>query len=181
VPGDGSPEECNDLDDDCNGTIDDGLAPDRFEPNDACGLAYTLGTVYSSGATSITVAPSLYPDSDNADIYAVRLEESPSTNCMGCGFFLDEDHYAIRAELTVPEGAGSYEICNNLSVCDREYCVTVPEGRSDWVEIWGYGECDPWDLFFDWGIWYIQVRPVGAPGFECSPYTLWVSAQAGCV
>lgn len=181
VPGDGRAEECNDLDDDCNGPVDDGLDPDEYEPNGSCGLAYNLGTVFSSGATSLTARPTLYPDSDNADIYAVRLEEHPSTNCMGCGFWGDEDHYAIRVELTVPEGAGSYELCNNLGECNRDYCVTVPAGRSDWVEVWGVGECDPWDLFFDWGIWYIQVRPVGAPGFECSPYTLWVSSQAACV
>lgn len=180
VPPTGTAEVCNDLDDDCDTFIDDNLAGDAFENNDSCTLYENLGTIYSSGVegepATITVTPTLYPSGD-IDVFTVYFQEN-DTDC-GCSWSTDED-YAVTAEITVPPGAGSYEVCLRQSgTCGEGTCETVVANSTGSVQVWFDGCCSPIGCS-DSARYWIHVQPVGAPGFECETYTLALTTQRGC-
>jgi hypothetical protein len=177
-----SPETCNDVNDDCDARTDEGLPSDGFETNNGCGTATNLGTIHSVGMagqpSSVTVMPTLYGSGD-VDVFRVDFLENDAS--CGCGGFFDTDEdYAITATLTVPAGAGSYEVCNTQGGCGVGTCRTVAEGTSGNVQIWKDGSCCPDSFCNDSGTWWIFVRGVGAPAFECQAYTLVANTQQGC-
>ncbi len=180
VPGSPTFETCNDVDDDCDTQIDEGLSADALEPSYSCSVYTNLGTIYTmeSGSehSTVTVTPTLYGSGD-VDAFRVAMEEN-DTSC-GCpGISVDED-YAITAQLTVPLGAGSYEVCNTQGSCAVANCTTVAAGSTGSVIVWKDGCCSPIGCD-DSGTWWIFVRPVGAPGFECHTYILNAFTSQGC-
>lgn len=66
-------EVCDGLDNDCNGVIDDLAAPDDYENNDECEMAYDLGTIVENG-TSVELTAAIVP-SDDTDWYQIEVEE----------------------------------------------------------------------------------------------------------
>jgi hypothetical protein len=179
-------EVCDDLDNDCDGQTDEGLSSDTLEPNNSCGAARGLtamGTTNDGARVSIqTVTPTLYGAGD-VDVYRVAWLENDSTctctpvclNPAGC----DED-YRLVATLTVPANAGSYQVCvRGGSTCGDGTCRTVAAGATLTQDAVIDGSCG---LFgSDSGTYWVTVRGVGAPAFECSPYTLRVELQQACV
>ncbi len=166
TPGAPTTETCNNIDDNCDGTIDNGNFSDAYEPNPDCGSARTLGAVGSNGSNTYT-SMTVYGSGDY-DYYAIPMNETD--NSCGCGFpYLDEDYHAT-VTLTVPSGVGSYELCMNTNSCGwpAGYCFEVAAGTSTQLLQHLDGSCPGTDNYTV----YVRIHGDNAPGFSCHPYTL---------
>lgn len=166
-------ESCNNVDDNCDGTVDNGNFSDGFEPNPDCGTTRLLNGVGSDQTASYNTM-TVYASGDG-DFYRMALTETD--NSCGCGSFSFDEDYEFRATLTVPADAGSYQICMNINSCGFSNCVTVAAGTSGTVRQWQDGACGPGQTDSYTG--YILVQGSGAPAFECSPYSLSYVFDAG--
>ncbi len=168
-------ETCNDVDDNCNGTIDDGAFGDGFEPNPDCSNARILATAGSDQTRSYSTM-TVYPSGD-WDYYALPLTETDSS--CGCGAVSFDEDYEIRVRMTVPANAGSYEICMNTDTCGwpPTYCFEVGAGQVINLQQFLDGSCGPTGQ--DDYTTYLRIRGLNAPGFECSAYTLSYTFDAG--
>lgn len=178
TPGPSEAETCNNLDDDCDGSVDNNMSGDSYEPNSSCGGSESLGTIGTANpGGSVTIYPTLYPSGD-VDYFHGTIRENDST-CHGCDWtgIIDED-IAANARLTVPAGAGSYEMCLvPAGTCPSwSNCVTVSAGNSATRTVWRDGACGSTDSTN----FAIRIRGIGAPASECLPYTLQVWGQGGC-
>ncbi|MCS6797711.1 MAG: putative metal-binding motif-containing protein [Myxococcota bacterium] len=186
MPGSPTPESCNDVDDDCNGAVDDGLSGDTYETNNTCPASYYLGKLWSRAEagrpTSTSVTATIYGSGD-VDVWRLDFEENDSS--CGCPFPSTDEDYAVVGTLTVPAGAGSYELCGMHSSCatgGSGTCVTVPAGTtSSPLRIWKDDSCCVIGDCTARGTWWFVVRGIGSPGFECLPYTLRISTEIGCM
>lgn len=174
TPGNPTVETCNNIDDNCDGTIDNGSFSDGREPASSACPGSTLPTV-GSDQTLTQNTLTLYPSGD-VDYYRINAMETDSS--CGCGTFsLDED-YDLVVTLTVPSGAGSYQFCTDTA-CGTvsTNCQTVNAGSSvSWT--WNLdGDCTP-ATTDSYSLWF-RISPLGAPGFECLPYTLTYFFDAG--
>ena len=160
-----SAETCNDIDDNCDGTTDNGNFSDVFEPNASCGAATQLAGVGSEQGNTYT-NQNVYASGDE-DYYRIQMTETDGS--CGCSFpSLDED-YIARVTLTVPPNAGSYEICMNTNSCTLT-CFEVLAGNQITLTQNLDGACGPGQT--DSYTVYLRIRGANPPGFECVPYTL---------
>jgi hypothetical protein len=179
TPGAPVAEACNDLDDDCDGVTDDGAFSDGFEPNIACASATVLAAVGSEQTASYE-SMTIYGSGDE-DYYAVTMNET-DTSC-GCAFpadIFDEDYF-VTVELTVPPGGGSYEVCmrpGGSCAFESFECIEVAAGQSGRIERFFDGTCTPLSPVDAYDV-RIRVRGDNAPAFECRPYTLRYTFDAG--
>jgi len=176
VPDSGAagPEACNDLDDNCDGTVDNGSFGDPEEPNNSCASYTELNTVGSDKTITYTNL-TLYPDND-ADYYLIPAIETDSS-CSCCDFFCLDEDFRLTITLTVPQGAGSYLFCTGDSCGSVDQnCVEVVAGQFD-TWIWTLdGGCPGNDSYER----FIRVTGDNFPGFECAPYTLQYTFEPGC-
>ena len=165
-------ETCNDIDDNCDGVVDNGAFGDAFESNSTCGTERVINPVGSDQGQSYS-SMTLYPQSD-ADYYRIHAAETDSI--CACGAFSFDEDYEFRVTLTVPLSAGSYEVCLDATGCSAfATCLTVAGGGAGTVSLFLDGGCtatDAYDL-------YVRVRGIGSPGFECQPYGLTYFFDAG--
>jgi hypothetical protein len=167
VPGAPTPETCNNIDDNCDGTVDNGNFSDAYEPNPDCGSERTLGAVGSNGTNTYN-SMTIYGAGDY-DYYAIPMNETD--NSCGCGIFSTDEDYHATVTLTVPAGVGSYELCMNTnSYCNwpAGYCFEVAAGTSTQLLQHLDGSCPGTDNYTV----YVRIRGDNAPGFSCHPYTL---------
>ena len=161
-----SPESCNDIDDNCDGTVDNGISVDSGEPNNDCLSYRTLATV-GSDQTLTQNTFTLYPSGD-VDYYRINASETDSS-CRCCDFWCLDEDYELAVTLTVPTGAGSYQFCANTACAGvSTYCQTVFAGGS---ATWTFpldGGCPGDDSYSV----YVRISAGNAPGYECRPYTL---------
>lgn len=168
-------ETCNGIDDNCDGTIDNGSFSDAGEPNNDCTTYRSLPQV-GSDQTGTQNTLTLYPSGD-ADYFRIPAVETDQT--CGCGTFATDEDYQLKVTLTVPAGAGSYTFCTDAA-CGTvgNFCQTVNAGTS---ATWIYnldGACNVNDSYSI----YVRVAASSAPGFQCVPYTLSYFFDAGlCV
>lgn len=178
TPGTPGTETCNNLDDNCDGSIDNGLAGDPYEPNNTC-TGTNVGTIQTNGSTVTRSNATLYSSGD-VDVWQVSYQENDSS--CGCGGLSTDEDYAITATLTVPAGAGSYRICANNGSCNlgaTGNCVTVNAGSSGTVKSWDDGCCSPVGCNDSGTSWFV-ISGVGSPGYECVPYNLVFGTERGC-
>jgi hypothetical protein len=175
VPGTPGTETCNDLDDNCNVTVDDGPFADAYEPNGSCSSFTTLPTV-GSDQTRVVNTVTVYGSGDQ-DYYRIPAVESDAS-CSCCDFFCTDEDYQLRISLTVPMGAGSYQFCTGRDSCGNvnSNCQAVLEGQTqEWI--WTLdGACpgnDEYDVF-------VRVYGSGSQAYECLPYTLSYNFRPGC-
>ena len=176
TPGSPTTETCNDIDDNCDGTVDNGGFSDAYEPNPDCGSVRTLGSVGSDASNTYT-SMTVYAAGD-WDYYAIPMRESDGS--CGCGSFSFDEDYQASVSLTVPPGAGSYEFCMNTDSCGwpSGYCFEVAAGTTTTLSQYLDGACAPGNT--DSYTVYARVRGgATSPSFECRPYTLSYFFDAG--
>jgi len=168
-------EICDFIDNDCNGTIDDGEFGDVFEPNGSCG---TFTGLQGPGSNqTLLFYPTLYPAGDEDFFRFIAQETDSECGCCDPPFCFDED-YQLLVDLAVPFGTGSFELCIGLGSCDfpAGSCTTISSGQQDALSVILAGSCsgdpDSYEVF-------VRVRAVSSPGFSCTPYTLTYSFISG--
>ena len=177
TPGTPSSETCNDLDDDCDSSTDEGLPADGYESNDTCATFRTLPSVGSNQTQTLTDM-TLYPSADG-DVYRFTANETDSS-CSCCDFFCTDEDFRLEVTLTVPVGAGAYWLCTaQQPTCPGGWtnCIQVVAGSSG-TQTWTLdGSCgtgsDVYPMF-------VYVSAASSPGFECRPYTLRYRFVPGC-
>ena len=136
----------------------------------------TLAAVGSDETKMYTAT--LYPSGD-ADYFHVHAAETDSV-CAGCscGPFCVTEKYRFNVTLSVPAGAGSYQVCVSRTCGVAEQCTTVPAGTSGTVPyLLLNGSCTPGSTdSYDLYIWIIGVS---GQGFKCFPYTLTYNFRSG--
>jgi hypothetical protein len=167
-------ETCNGIDDNCDGTIDNGQFSDAQEPNGDCSSYRSLPTVGSNQTLTQTTL-TLYASGD-VDYYRIPAVESDNS-CSCCDAFCFDEDYQLKVTLTVPAGAGSYTFCTSTT-CDTvgTYCQTVFAGSSafwTWTLDGGCPGSDSYNIF-------VRVSPGNPPGYQCHPYTLSYNFVPGC-
>lgn len=170
-----SVEDCNDLDDDCDGIVDNGAFQDALEPDDSCAAVRTLATVGSDQTISLTSA-TIYGYGDQ-DYYRIRSVESDSS-CSCCDLFCTDEDFRLRITLSVPSGAGSYIFCTGSSCAGvDENCQEVLAGNSGtWT--WTLdGDCTGTPDEYDH---YVHILGDNSPALECLPYMLVYALETGC-
>jgi len=169
-----STETCNDIDDDCSGAVDDGAFTDGFEPNGNCGNETVLANVASNQTRAYTTQ-TIYGQGD-FDYYRFVANETDSS-CSCCDFFCTDEDYRLRMALTVPPGAGSYEICTGSSCSGvTERCQTVSAGQTLFQDVILDGACPATDNYQR----FVRIRGLAAPAHECNPYQLTYQFTPGC-
>ena len=178
TPGAPSGETCNMIDDNCDGVVDNGAFSDIYEPNNSC-AGTAVGTINTDGTTVTRNNATLYGMGD-VDIWQVSYNENDSS--CGCGGVSTDEDYAITATLTVPSGAGSYQICEQQGSCNSSpsNCVTVTAGTTGAIQSWDDGCCSPFGGCDDSGTSWFVVRGLGFPALSCTNYTLVFGTQRGC-
>jgi hypothetical protein len=167
-------ETCNDLDDNCDGSVDNGAFADGFESNNSCTVPRALSSVGSNqtiGYASMT----LYGSGD-VDYYTFTATETESS-CGCCDFFCLDEDFQVEITLGVPADAGSYRFCTGRSCADIGVnCIDVIAGQA---RTWTWrldGGCPGIDAYG----FYVSVSPGSSPGYECRPYTLQYRLTPGC-
>jgi hypothetical protein len=81
-------------------------------------------------------------------------------------------------KLTVPVGGGSYQVCRGVNDCSDQQCVTVSAGTTGQIQFMQDGACGPFNSNDNYDL-YLHVKGINNPGFECQPYQLDVTFDAG--
>jgi hypothetical protein len=170
-----STETCNDVDDNCDGLIDNGAFSDSREPNGSCASVNSLPGI-GSGQTQTVGMVTIYGQGDN-DYYKIHASETDSS-CECCNWQCTDEDYRLSVTLAVPVGAGSYILCTQAGVCNDSAwgCTEVLAGTSATRFHDFDGACpdgDSYDLF-------VRVYGDNGPAYECLPYTLTYSFTPGC-
>jgi hypothetical protein len=176
TPGSPTAETCNNIDDNCDGNVDNSSAfEDSSEPDNSCSQVHTFAQLTSDGIASQS-GLTIYPLGDS-DVYKIHLHETDS-DCGGGGLCFNEK-YLITVKLTVPVEAGSYRVCRGVNDCSDQDCTTVTAGSTGQLQWFQDGGCgifgggqDDYDL-------YVHVTGQNGQAFECKPYTLEYSFDAG--
>jgi len=159
-------ETCNNIDDDCNGTVDDNVsgAVDGYEPNNTCGLAYYLGTVAEENSEASWSA-TIYASGD-VDYYRFYAREQSGL----CVPFTDED-FRVQVRLVPPQSPDcrDYDLYLYNDSCSQLAYSIAGSCLADVITYTWDGACASDDS--EW----FRVRVVPLSGaWECAHYTLYV-------
>lgn len=166
-------ETCNDRDDNCNGSADEGLPADSPDPSNQCTSATNLGDVNDSDPDDppnvVTYTTyTLYPQGDD-DWFKIRAHELSTCFCIS-----GTQTYEIKFELeNIPEGR-DYDLQVRPACGNTGASSTAGGNTSESITYTWYGGCQ---LFGgeDNQDFYIRVYPFGANSYACFPFRLKVS------
>jgi hypothetical protein len=163
-------ETCDGIDNNCNGSTDEGLPVDDYEPNDSCSSHFFLGLL-GEGLTATRNDMTIYTDGDE-DWYRELTTEDFTT----CTTGVDEE-YAYTITMIPPAGRDyDIQVCASSGFSDTSCpleteCFTSDFGGDStesmtltWKGPCGGGTNDGRSFF-------INVYPFGGAD-SCEPYTL---------
>ncbi len=160
-------ESCDGIDNDCNGSIDDGLAADSYEVNNTCASNFYLGLL-GEGLSETRTDMTLYTAGDE-DWY----RELTTEDFTGCVPDVDEE-YEYAVVMTPPTGSDfDLQLCYNSftdSSCTVDCFTSVLGGdQAESITVTWAGPCGGGTN--DGVNFFIRVYPyLGAN--SCEPYTL---------
>jgi hypothetical protein len=182
---DPTPEFCDELDNDCDGDIDEGITGDQYESNNTCSGAADLAIVLENQGKMVFQG-TMFPDGDT-DWFTVVADELS-------GFCLPgnpEGPYTLKVALKdIPEGS-DYDLCvwphqedgmPDALQADAKTCADLPDqGPCEELEIWEAGSAAE-EITFSWDgecfkddavVFYVKVINYNFNGaFDCKPYSL---------
>ena len=145
----GAPEACNGVDDDCDGTVDDDVPGDAWEPNDSLSAA----TWIAGDDSDVTIYPTFEYSTDDYDWFSISTSDDTNFGC-------DDFHVEVWAQ-SIPAGA-DYDIRlygPSLSLLDWSENYGNVNEHFDWN-----AGCSSWGN--DGGTYYIRVHRWS--GYSCS-------------
>ncbi len=189
VPGASRAEICNNIDDNCDGIADNaitGSSVSAFEPNNSCGEVAVLPEVLTDGTSAQRTndeRAQIYYDGD-VDYYRVRVREAGGSDCISTCF--DNERSRLDVTLTVPVGAGSFELCGVKNSCgglsSTSNCVTVAGGSSNSITVLGDSACCS-GIFCNSdnsANFFLRVRGLASQRWECLSYELDYQGDEAC-
>lgn len=162
-------EQCDDIDNDCDGTADDNLPLENPEPGNNCGNYRDLGDVNDENVAFVFNGYMLYPSGDN-DWFRVRAHETESNVCAPWN---DED-YKTTFRLKGIHSGRDYDLevredsCTGAVVARGQNGTSSNPNVSESVSYEWSGSCGGEDNKY----FYIRVYPF--TGFSCDDYVLEV-------
>ena len=166
VPGSPGNESCNNIDDDCDGVVDNHIssAADNYEPNETASTAYDLGTV-ATDANQVSFPGTIYPAGD-VDYLMFYAHEVSSL----CVPFTNES-FTIEVLLTPPTGEDCVDYDLVLYDADDNYLrsSSLSGCATETIEYTWAGVCTQNDSRY----FNVRIRP-WEDAWECESYTLFV-------
>jgi hypothetical protein len=173
-------ETCNGVDDDCDGSTDEGLTGDGHEPNDTCVDANVLGTVPEGSSREplreLAGGGTVYRPAggDDTDWYRIVTEEESAA----CVPWTSECCYRFAIEFTPPPGIprGDVRLCyyydGSCSSLGAERCLNdthwnATAGVYEATVCWS-GSCGSEDGKTFW----LRVDGARAGVSSCAPYRI---------
>lgn len=105
----------------------------------------------------------------------IAVPAMETDNSCACGFPYSDEDYEMQVTLTVPVGGGSYQLCEGTTCGVWHSCLTVAAGTSGTIRFFLDGACPGTDSYS----FHVRVVGSGAPGYECRPYALSYTFDAG--